>query len=733
MEPYKTHGAMIDILKRYKMRRISADIIIVNYNSTDHTLSCIDSLKCNITSFPNRIIVVDNNSDDMPDRILNKYPDVKLIKNHVNIGFGNAINLALKVTTYNYIILINPDAFVVDASLQNLLIYIENNIDIAIAGPKILNEDGSLQGSARRFPTIWTSMFGRKSTLTKLFPNNPITQREFICFNSQKPKTQGVDWVSGACMVIRREALNQVNGFDHRFFLYWEDADLCKRLKHAGRKIIYYPQAKVYHHIGKSSNKHPLKSIFYFHRSSFYYFRKHSKWPIRILTPIALFGLALRCIFLMGLNIFQQFLNVMRFILTNRNLNNTVNVNDDVNARKALKILRIISRFNIGGPSIHCSILIKGLCKKQFESKLVLGKTSPHEGDMSYLINADQNILINVPEMQREINIYKDIKAFYEISKIIFREKPDIVHTHLAKAGAISRVAVFIHNLISSKKIKAVHTFHGNVLDGYFDPQTSNIFIGIEKALAKVTDAIIAISKTQKWELTEKYKIANEDKVHIINLGFDLARFSNGNGNGKLRTSMGVRDDTILIGIVGRLVHIKNHALFMDSAKLIREKFPGKDIRYAIIGDGELREPLESYAGKIGIRKSVAFYGWEKDIQKIYADLDILMLTSNNEGTPVSIIEAMASRVPVVTTGVGGVKDLLGSIEIRSSVDSDFSVCERGILCPKGNAEALANGIKYLVENDNHRLIQKARDFVLENYTDHLLIERVEKLYNNLI
>jgi glycosyltransferase involved in cell wall biosynthesis len=368
-------------------------------------------------------------------------------------------------------------------------------------------------------------------------------------------------------------------------------------------------------------------------------------------------------------------------------------------------------------------------------SKLVTGKESRHEGDMSYLISNSNGGLLKIPELQREINIFKDIKAFYNIVKIVFREKPDIVHTHLAKAGAVSRAAVLIHNSISSQKIKTVHTFHGNVLDGYFDPQTSNIFIGIEKALAKVTDAIIAISKTQKWELTEKYKIANEDKVHIINLGFDLARFSNGNGNGngKLRTSMGVRDDTILIGIVGRLVHIKNHALFMDSAKLIREKFPGKDIRYAIIGDGELREPLESYAGKIGIRKSVAFYGWEKDIQKIYADLDILMLTSNNEGTPVSIIEAMASRVPVVTTGVGGVKDLLGSIEIRSSVDSDFSVCERGILCPKGNAEALANGIKYLVENDNHRLIQKARDFVLENYTDHLLIERVEKLYNNLI
>ena len=412
--------------------------------------------------------------------------------------------------------------------------------------------------------------------------------------------------------------------------------------------------------------------------------------------------------------------------------NNKSNIRD---INKKINVLRVVSRLNIGGPSIHCSILTKGLRKTHFNSKILIGKTSPHEGDMSYLINGDNGSLLKVPDLQREINIINDIRAFYKIFKIVFKEQPDIVHTHMAKAGAVSRAAVFIHNLVSYKKIKTVHTFHGNVLTGYFNPRKSKFFIGIEKALAKVTDAIIAISQTQKWELTQKYSLASDDKVHIINLGFDLTRFSNGNrnGKGKLRSSMGVKDDTLLIGIVGRLVPIKNHVLFMDSAKLIMEKLPDKDIRYAIIGDGELREPLESYTGKIGIRKNVVFYGWEKEIQKIYADIDMLMLTSNNEGTPVSIIEAMASCVPVVTTGVGGVKDLLGRIETSSSVDSDFSVCERGILCPKGNAEALANGIKYLVENDNHHLIQKARDFVFENYTDQRLIERVEKLYENLI
>lgn len=402
---------------------------------------------------------------------------------------------------------------------------------------------------------------------------------------------------------------------------------------------------------------------------------------------------------------------------------------------KRIKVLRVVSRLNIGGPSIHCSILTKGLSGSRFSSKLVTGKEARREGDMSHLISRNNGCLLKIPELQREINIYKDIKAFFEILKIIFREKPDIVHTHMAKAGAVSRAAVLFHNLVSSKKIKTVHTFHGNVLDGYFNPQKSKLFIRIERALAKVTDAIIALSQTQKWELTKKYDIARDDKIHIINLGFDLTQFtdSNGRGKGKLRSSIGVKDDTLLIGIVGRLVPIKNHVLFMDSAKLIMEKCPDKDVRYVIVGDGELREPLESYARKIGIQDNVIFYGWEKEIQKIYADIDMLMLTSNNEGTPVSIIESMASQVPVVTTGVGGVKDLLGRIETSSSADRDFSVCERGILCPKGNAEALANGIRYLVENDNHRLIQKAKDFVFDNYTDRRLIERVENLYESLL
>ncbi|MCP4745082.1 MAG: glycosyltransferase family 4 protein [Desulfobacteraceae bacterium] len=406
--------------------------------------------------------------------------------------------------------------------------------------------------------------------------------------------------------------------------------------------------------------------------------------------------------------------------------------NSDENLKK-IKIIRIVSRLNIGGPSVHCSILSKGLNNKQFQSKLVAGSISRDEGDMSYLINAN-GLLIKIPELQREINFLKDIKAFLKITRIIFREKPDIVHTHMAKAGAISRASVFVCNLVFNRKIKTVHTYHGHVLSDYFGPLKSWFFIWVEKVLSKSTDAIISLSSTQKWELSKKYKLTSDDKIHTINLGFDLTRFVNTNEKGLIRKSLGLNDKTILIGIVGRLVPIKNHFLFLDSAKKIKEKYPDKPIKFLIVGDGELRYQLEAYAFDSGIRDSVIFYGWAKKMEDIYTDIDILLLTSNNEGTPVSIIEAMASSVPVITTGVGGVKDLLGNIE-KKCFDDTVKICERGILCQKGNAEAIASGVECVFNNtdDNDKRVAFAKQFVFDNYTDKKLIGRIENLYKSLM
>ena len=180
--------------------------------------------------------------------------------------------------------------------------------------------------------------------------------------------------------------------------------------------------------------------------------------------------------------------------------------------------------------------------------------------------------------------------------------------------------------------------------------------------MATLTDRIIAISYTQKWELSKKYKIADPSKISLINLGFDLIPFVHADKlKGKLRKKIGVSNDTLLIGIVGRLAKVKNHKMFLDAAVLFLKNHNDKKVKFVLIGDGELRQTLKNYAFEKGLKDQVIFYGWEKNIPMIYADLDILALTSLNEGTPVSIIEAMAASVPVITTGVGGIKDLLGS------------------------------------------------------------------------
>ncbi|BBO67038.1 hypothetical protein DSCA_09680 [Desulfosarcina alkanivorans] len=356
---------------------------------------------------------------------------------------------------------------------------------------------------------------------------------------------------------------------------------------------------------------------------------------------------------------------------------------------------------------------------------------------MSYIIQSYMADIIAIPELQRELNPLKDLMALLKIMSTINRFKPDVVHSHLSKAGTISRFAVFICNMFLKKKIIMVHTFHGHVLDSYFTPIKTYIFLIIERLLAKVSDGIVAISSTQKWELSKKYKVADSSKIFLINLGFDLNPFVQANKlKGTLRHQIGVSDDTLLIGLIGRLVPIKNHKMFLDAAKNYLKNAKDKKVKFIIVGDGELRRPLELYSLEMGLKDHVVFYGWEKNIPMIYADLNVLALTSLNEGTPVSIIEAMAASVPVVTTGVGGIKDLLGRIESDQPDGSGFKICERGVLCPKDDSIAFSNALKYITDSDylsdNCRLTT-ARDFVIKNYSIERLIYDIDLLYEKLM
>ncbi|GBC60677.1 glycosyltransferase family 1 protein [Desulfonema ishimotonii] len=702
------------------------DIVIVNYNSTDHLLRCLKSIYDHKDNFYVTVYVEDNASADNADRISGAFPQVILHKNIENLGFAKAVNQAVEKGRGEYVILLNPDAHVTAGFFKTALDFMDTHQDVGITGPKILDRDGRLQNSARAFPTPLTAFFGRTSFLSRHFPKNPITSRNLLSLSSDGKNPMPVDWVSGACMVVRRKAVRQVGLLDERFFMYWEDTDWCRRMWAKRWKVVYFPRAVIYHYVGGSSEKRRCRSSYEFHKSVYRLFEKYLPPSLGWIRPVVLSGLALRLSFVLGSDL-------AGWPVRQRLAGKTAEpVTDD----KRIKVLRLISRLNVGGPSIHVYLLTKGLDRKRFLTHLVTGQLSPHEGDMSYLFGPGDPRPIIIPELQREIRVKTDIKAFFKIFRLLCRERPDIVHTHTAKAGSSTRFAAFLYNMFSRHNILTVHTFHGHVFEGYFNRLTSALFVGIERFLARISDAIIAISHTQKQELVGKYRIAGPEKVRHIELGFDLTPFLNASlVRGRFRQSLGVGEGTLLVGIVGRLVPIKNHRLFFDAARRFLEKNPDTDIRFVVVGDGELRQALEAYVRASGLQSHVIFCGWVRDVSAVYADLGILALTSVNEGTPVSVIEAMAASVPVMATDAGGVTDLLGGGNGHAD-PSGFIRCARGILCPKASAEGLAGGLDYLLREEpavRDRRIARARLFADRRFGHRRLLRDIEALYMEMI
>lgn len=396
---------------------------------------------------------------------------------------------------------------------------------------------------------------------------------------------------------------------------------------------------------------------------------------------------------------------------------------------KRIKILRIIARLNIGGPAIHTILLTEGLDKTRFQSLLVSGRVDKNEGDMSYYAAEKKVNPIFIPELRRKLGLAGDIAALTRIFKIIKAEQPDIIHTHTAKAGTLGRLAGILYNLLhykSGKQVKLIHTFHGHVFEGYFGKFETRIFIFIERFLAIFTSRIITVSESVKNELIA-LGICKPEKINVIPLGFELEKF----------LEVPLKDKPALnIGIVGRLVPIKNHRLFLEAASKVISDNPGIGLRFKIVGDGELRGALEEYSRKLNIDGQMDFLGWQKDLTQVYTNLDIVALTSINEGTPVSLIEAMASGRAVVATDVGGVRDLLGE-EVNTGIkpDANFKVLERGIIVKPCDSFAFSAALNFILRNSAMRknMAEKARGFAKERFTKERLIRDIENLYNDIL
>ena len=318
-----------------------------------------------------------------------------------------------------------------------------------------------------------------------------------------------------------------------------------------------------------------------------------------------------------------------------------------------IRVLRVIARLNIGGPALHATLLTERLDPQRYDSLLVAGTEDPGEGNYLALQGKSLERLQVVPALGREIRGLQDLAAFVRLVRLMRQVRPHVVHTHTAKAGTLGRLAARLTGVPV-----VVHTYHGHVFRGYFSPVATRLFLAVERWLARRTDRLLTVSQTVRRELLE-LGVGTPDRLTVVPLGLDLEPFltvdpSGGNG---LRRELGVEPGTPLVGIVARLVPIKAHEVFFAAAAMVSARRP--ETRFVVVGDGARRVELETMVERLGLARSVRFLGWRGDLPAIYRDVDVVVLTSRNEGSPVSLIEAMAAGRPVVATRVGGVPDLV--------------------------------------------------------------------------
>jgi len=371
-----------------------------------------------------------------------------------------------------------------------------------------------------------------------------------------------------------------------------------------------------------------------------------------------------------------------------------------------MRVLRLIARLNVGGPAQHVVWLHEGLTAHGVESLLVTGVVPPGEQDMSDFAAARGVTPLVIPSMSRELSL-RDLWTIWKVWRLMVRFRPDIVHTHTAKAGAVGRIAGLFY-----RRAKFVHTFHGHVFHSYYGKWKTRFFLAIERILARLnTDRILVLSEQQMHEIRDEFRVGRAEQFAIVPLGVDIEELR---GSGSP-----TRPDELVVGIVGRITAIKNHELFIRVAARCHDL-----ARFVVYGDGADRATLEERA------PHVVFAGTQP-AREIYASLDVVALTSRNEGTPLALIEAMACGKPVISTAVGGVVDLLGDVVERRE---GFDIRERGITAASDDAVGFSAGLAHLLRDEVLRraLAERGRNYVESRHSKARLVADILTLYREL-
>jgi glycosyltransferase involved in cell wall biosynthesis len=378
----------------------------------------------------------------------------------------------------------------------------------------------------------------------------------------------------------------------------------------------------------------------------------------------------------------------------------------------AKKIVRIIDRLNVGGPAIHATLTAHGLSAHGWQTVLVTGQIEPNEADMSYLLEEYGVARVLIPSLGRELRPFADLRTAWRLWRLIRRERPDVVHTHKAKAGAIGRVCAWL-----ARVPVRVHTYHGHVFHGYFGRAKTQLYLAIERALARISSRLVVPSPRLVDELVDRFAVAARDDFSVVPLGFDLAA-APARRRGELRSQLGIGDEVRLVAIVGRMVPVKDHATFVAAAAALAAR--RADVHFLFVGGGELEADVRAAVARSGLSARAHFVGWLRDVAAVYADADVVALSSTNEGTPVALIEAMAAGVPVAATEVGGVRDVLGD-------------GARGELAPPRDPMALADAIERALSATARQRAAAVAAEVIGLHGAERLCRDLDRLYDELL
>ena len=383
-----------------------------------------------------------------------------------------------------------------------------------------------------------------------------------------------------------------------------------------------------------------------------------------------------------------------------------------------IRVLRVIARLNMGGPAIHVANLAAGLETRGYHTTLVAGSLARGEDSMAFLAERLGVTVVSVEELQREVSVLHDARSVLRVAELIRDERPHVLHTHTAKAGAIARAAALL--AVGARPPVVLHTFHGHVLKGYFDAGRTAFFRQVERTLARASDVLVAVSPEVRDELVE-LGVAPLEKFVVIRLGIPLEeRLGDPTADSDYRRLYGIPKDAFVVGWVGRMTGIKDTGAVVDIVRAVRER--GVNAVLCMVGDGPEREVLERLAHKLGIARYCYFVGYQSDVAGYYRLFDAFLLPSVNEGTPVSAIESLASGTPVVANRVGGVPDV-----VRDGVD--------GFLVEPGDVDAAAARLAELAADPalRSRLGESGRARVLERYSVERLVDDVDRLYRSLL